>query len=173
MMRKRLLATIVCLAGAVSPATAGIVVSVDTFVQQMTVSVDGTPRYTWPVSTGRAGYATPAGSFTPLRLEREHYSREWDNAPMPHSVFFTTRGHAIHGTRSTKALGSPVSHGCVRLAPENAAVLFALVEDHGLTETRVEIIGGAIAIDVMSTMAPGAQPYRVDFDRLIRLLDGH
>jgi lipoprotein-anchoring transpeptidase ErfK/SrfK len=154
------------------PLAAGVVVSVDTFVQQMTVTVDGTPRYTWPVSTGRTGYATPAGSFAPQRLEREHYSREWDDAPMPYSIFFTGRGHAIHGTRSTKALGSPVSHGCVRLATENAARLFALVETHGLADTRVEIIGGAIATDVMSTIAPGAQPYRVDFDRLIRLLDG-
>jgi len=171
-MRGLLILTVVWLTAAASPAAAGIVVSVDTFVQQMTVTVDGAPRYTWPVSTGRAGYATPAGSFTPLRLEREHYSREWDDAPMPYSIFFTGQGHAIHGTRSIKALGSPVSHGCVRLATENAARLFSLVEEHGLGETRVEIIGGAFATDVMSTMAPGARPYQVDFDRLIRLLDG-
>jgi lipoprotein-anchoring transpeptidase ErfK/SrfK len=153
-------------------AAADVVVSVDTFVQQMTVTVDGTPRYTWPVSTGRAGYATPAGSFPALRLAREHTSREWDDAPMPYSIFFTGRGHAIHGTPSTASLGSPASHGCVRLSTENAATLFALVEAQGLAETRVEIIGGAIVTDVMSTMAPGARPYQVDFDRLIRLLDG-
>ena len=58
-------------------------------------------------------------------MERDHYSKEWDDAPMPHSIFFTTRGHAIHGSFDTKRLGSPASHGCVRLAPANAKRLFS------------------------------------------------
>jgi hypothetical protein len=156
-----------------APAAAGLKISVDTFAQQMAVIVDGTPRYSWPVSTGRQGYATPAGSFSPLRLEREHYSREWDNAPMPHAIFFTARGHAIHGTQNTARLGSPASHGCVRLATENAALLFALVEEHGLADTRVEILGGALATDgLLAPRTTAGQPHRLDFDRLIRLLDG-
>ncbi len=152
---------------------AGVLVSVDTFAQQMTVSIDDSPRYTWPVSTGRQGYATPSGSFRPFRMEREHFSREWDNAPMPHAIFFTERGHAIHGTQSTRALGSPASHGCVRLAPKNAARLFALVEEHGLEDTEVEILGGGIAIDTyLPPSAAGSAAHRLDFDRFIRLLDG-
>ena len=63
------------------------------------------------------------------------YSRQWDNAPMPHAVFFTKDGHAIHGTYETKRLGKPASHGCVRLSPENAALLYALVEKTGLVLT--------------------------------------
>ena len=172
-MRRLLLVMSLCLAALPSPATAGVVISVDAFAQQMTVTVDGAPRYTWQVSTGRPGYATPAGSFAPLRMEREHYSREWDDAPMPYAIFFTPRGHAIHGTQSTASLGSPVSHGCVRLAPKNAALLFSLVEEQGLADTRVEIVGGALAVDVpMSPSATGGQPYQIDFDRLIRVLDG-
>ena len=64
----------------------------------MTVTVDGEPLYIWPVSTGVAGYDTPAGEFKPFRMERDHFSREWDDAPMPYSIFFTKQGHAIHGT---------------------------------------------------------------------------
>jgi lipoprotein-anchoring transpeptidase ErfK/SrfK len=121
----------------VSPAaSAGIVVSIDKSIQQMSVSVDGVKRYTWPVSTGRAGYATPSGAYTPFRLEEDHYSKEWDDAPMPHSIFFTPKGHAIHGSFETKRLGTAASHGCVRLAPKNAATLFALVKQEGLATPR-------------------------------------
>jgi hypothetical protein len=124
-------------------ASAGVVISIDKSSQQMSVTVDGARRYTWPVSTGRAGYATPSGSYTPFRLEEDHYSKEWDDAPMPHSIFFTPKGHAIHGSFETKRLGTPASHGCVRLAPKNAAALFALVKEQGLGNTKVVLTGQA------------------------------
>src|SRR5262245_319965 len=101
-------------------ANAAVLISIDKSVQQMTVSVDGVRRYSWPVSTGRAGYATPSGSYKPFRMEIDHYSKEWDDAPMPHSIFFTPKGHAIHGSFETRRLGSAASHGCVRLSPANA-----------------------------------------------------
>ena len=105
----------------------------------MTVTVDGTKRWTWPVSTGRAGYLTPKGTYTAFRMERQHFSKEWDNAPMPHSIFFTKRGHAIHGSHETKQLGTPVSHGCVRLNPTNAAKLYRLVESRGVSSATVVV----------------------------------
>jgi hypothetical protein len=126
-----------------SSAQAAVVVTIDKALQQMTVSVDGVHRYTWPVSTGRAGYPTPSGSFKPFRLEEDHYSREWDDAPMPHSIFFTPKGHAIHGSFETRRLGTPASHGCVRLAPPNAKTLFALVKAQGLGNTRIVLSGQA------------------------------
>ena len=69
------------------------------------------------------------------------YSRQWDNAPMPHALFFTRDGHAIHGTLEVKRLGKPASHGCVRLSPKNAATLYALVEKTGLKNTQVVLAG--------------------------------
>lgn len=178
-MQKLFSITISCLVmvfwqgAVVRPAAAGVEISVDTITQQMTVSVDGSQHYAWPVSTGRQGYATPAGSFRPFRMEREHFSREWDDAPMPYSIFFTERGHAIHGTRSTSTLGTAVSHGCVRLAPDNAAVLFSLVQAHGLADTEVEIVGGGFADDpYLWPSAGGDESSRLDLDRFIRLLDG-
>jgi lipoprotein-anchoring transpeptidase ErfK/SrfK len=138
---------------AVPPAAGEVLINVDTWTQQMTVTVDGMPRYQWPVSTGGDGYGTPAGSFRPFRLEAEHYSKEWDDAPMPHSIFFTESGHAIHGTPHVNSLGAPVSHGCVRLAPNNAALLFALVKAHGFADSRVEVIGGDLAPEWVSAEA--------------------
>lgn len=122
-------------------AGAEVRIVVDKTTQRMTVSVDGAERYSWRVSTGMTSYATPAGSFTPSRLAREHYSKEWDNAPMPYSIFFTDAGHAIHGSHAVARLGTPASHGCVRLAPRNASALFNLVTAEGLENTRIEVTG--------------------------------
>ena len=88
----------------------------------MTVKVDGETEYVWPVSTGARGYETPSGKYRPFRMEKDHFSKEWDDAPMPNSIFFTGQGHAIHGSFHVKSLGRRASHGCVRLAPDNAAI---------------------------------------------------
>lgn len=129
-----------------SEAYAGVDIYVDKSRQLMTVSVDGVKRYNWKVSTGKFGYATPSGTFRPFRMERDHFSQEWDDAPMPNSIFFTYEGHAIHGSYYTSRLGRPVSHGCVRLAPQNAAKLYSLVAREGMGNTRITIAGGGIAV---------------------------
>ena len=128
----------------------------------MSVSVDGVKRYTWPVSTGRAGYATPSGSYTPFRMEAEHYSKEWDDAPMPHSIFFTGKGHAIHGSFETRRLGSAASHGCVRISPRNAATLYALVTEQGMANTKVVLTGQAPPM--IARQAPATEPAREPMD---------
>jgi lipoprotein-anchoring transpeptidase ErfK/SrfK len=139
----RSLAAIVFVISALSAsaADANIVVTIDKSTQRMTVQVDGTTRWTWPVSTGRRGHATPAGTFQAFRMERDHFSKEWDDAPMPHSIFFTKRGHAIHGSYETRRIGTAASAGCVRLHPENARRLFALVEQRGVLTTTVVVTG--------------------------------
>ena len=109
------------------PAAAAIVVHVDRDSQRMEVIVDGAPRYNWRVSTARRGYITPPGTYHPQRLAVRWYSSKYDNSPMPHSIFFHG-GYAIHGTYEISRLGHAVSHGCVRLDPANAAILYGLVE---------------------------------------------
>ena len=108
---------------------------------KMTVSLDGVEKYVWPVSTGQAGYSTPSGTYTATSMNEIWYSKEWDDAPMPHSVFFRKDGYAIHGTYEAKNLGRPASHGCVRISRENAATLFALVKKVGLKNTEVVLTG--------------------------------
>lgn len=131
-----LLATLIAMA---IPSFAAVVARVDLSSQRMHVSVDGYPKYIWRVSTGRKGYRTPIGSYRPWLLKRMHYSSKYHGSPMPHSIFFRG-GYAIHGTYEKKRLGRPASHGCVRLQPSNAAILFSLVRRHGSQNTRI-IIG--------------------------------
>ncbi|MGE0007213.1 MAG: L,D-transpeptidase [Parvibaculaceae bacterium] len=145
-MRLRLVAVAAMLLMVLSAGSAmaakHVLISINKNSQKMTVTVDGEKTYVWPVSTGARGYSTPSGTFRPFRMERDHFSKEWDDAPMPHSIFFTMEGHAIHGSPHTKRLGTRASHGCVRLAPANAAKLFALVKNAGMKNTRVVVRGG-------------------------------
>ena len=122
------------------PATPDILIMVDKPMQTMTVTVDGHVRYRWRVSTGATHYSTPTGSYTPFRMELMHYSREWDNAGMPHAIFFTQSGHSIHGS-DHPGLGTAVSHGCVRLTLSNAATLYRLVKSVGMADTKVVVSG--------------------------------
>jgi L,D-transpeptidase catalytic domain len=141
------LALIIFIAGVGSSFAAVLDISINKVSQKMTVRVDGSVKYVWPVSTGASGYDTPSGKFRPFRLEEDHFSEEWDNAPMPHSIFFTGQGHAIHGSVYTKSLGRRASHGCVRLAPSNASKLFDLVRANGMKNTSVVIKGGFFDFD--------------------------
>jgi len=141
-MRLRLAAALAAFAlTASAPARADLLIQIDKAAQQMTVTADGELLYTWPVSTGRAGYDTPDGAYSPFRMDRDHYSREWDDAPMPYSMFFTQVGHAIHGTYEVRHLGQPVSHGCVRLSVKNAAILWGLVKEHKMANTTIVLTG--------------------------------
>jgi lipoprotein-anchoring transpeptidase ErfK/SrfK len=123
---------------ALTAARADVLVQIDKSSQRMAVSVDGTMRYSWPVSTGRSGYGTPSGVFHPQLMARRWFSRKYYNSPMPHAIFFYY-GIAIHGTNNLSQLGGPASHGCIRLHPSHAAALFALVERNGPRNTRIEI----------------------------------
>src|ERR1700758_3896575 len=122
-------------------AGAVVLININKTKQDMTVFVDGIEKYHWPVSTGRAGYSTPSGTYTATSMNKIWYSKQWDNAPMPHSIFFMKDGHAIHGSFDVKNLGKPVSHGCVRISPKNAATLYALVKENGLENTQVVVTG--------------------------------
>ena len=138
---KAVILAVLVVASASGTARANILILIDKASQRMSVTVDGVKRYNWPVSTGRAGYSTPSGTFTPFRMEAEHFSKEWDDAPMPYSIFFTRKGHAIHGSYHS-GLGTPRSHGCVRISPSNAAILYSLVQTEGLGRTKVVLTGG-------------------------------
>jgi hypothetical protein len=137
------LAAMLLLALTALPASARLLIEIDKSNQRMVVSQDGVRIHVWPVSTGLRRYDTPSGAYTPFRMEKDHFSREWDDAPMPHSIFFTKIGHAIHGTDSVNRLGSPASHGCVRLSRENASKLWDLVKQEGVLNTTVTLTGSS------------------------------
>jgi hypothetical protein len=142
-MRSFLVALTGLMLFATGAAQAKVAITIDKNTQTMIVAVDGVERYQWPVSTGLPSYETPNGSFRTFRMEEDHYSKEFDDAPMPHSIFFTKIGHAIHGTDSVNRLGSPASHGCVRLSRANASTLYALVQREGVLNTNVTLTGSS------------------------------
>lgn len=116
-----------------------IVAKIDLSDQRMQVFVNGWPRYSWAVSTARSGYRTPVGTYKAVRMEKMWYSRKYDMSPMPHSIFFKG-GYAIHGTNYLKRLGTPASHGCVRLHPDNAAQLYSLVRENGMANAQILVV---------------------------------
>jgi len=133
----------VALAASLSFATNAIadrvVARVSISEQKMYVYRHGTLLHEWPVSTARAGKITPTGQWRPQFLSKHHRSRRYNNAPMPFAIFYS--GHyAIHGTDQVSRLGRPASAGCVRLDPKNASVLFDMVREEGMDQTRVIVL---------------------------------
>jgi len=101
-----------------------IIVSKD---QQSLVVYDGDAVIaTSPVSTGKAGHATPTGIFSILEKRRHHKSNIYSNAPMPFMQRLTWSGIALHG--SNHVPDYPASHGCVRLPSAFAASLYKMTE---------------------------------------------
>jgi L,D-transpeptidase catalytic domain len=141
MRRSSVVATVVlAVALAASDAEAKLDLYVDKSTQQISILQNGSLLYVWPVSTGRDESSTPNGVYTPERLERSWFSKAYYNSPMPHAIFFHN-GYAIHGSYDIARLGGPASHGCVRLHPQDAALLFAMVEQEGPGNTNI-VIGG-------------------------------
>jgi lipoprotein-anchoring transpeptidase ErfK/SrfK len=116
-----------------------IVAHVSIASQEMKVYHESRLIYTWPVSTAKAGKITPAGTYSPEFLSRNHRSKRYNNAPMPFAIFYDGN-YAIHGTDQIKRLGQPASHGCVRLHPDNAKILFEMVKAEGMENMRVVIV---------------------------------
>ncbi|MEM7429231.1 MAG: L,D-transpeptidase [Pseudomonadota bacterium] len=114
---------------------------IDLTNQRMHISVNGEKIHEFKISSGRLGYTTPTGSYHPYRMHTMWRSRKYNNAPMPHAVFFKG-GYAVHGTSSISRLGRPASHGCIRLHPKNAKKFFDLVLEHSRARTQVNLTGG-------------------------------
>jgi L,D-transpeptidase catalytic domain len=74
------------------------------------------------VSTGSKGHATPGGVFSILEKKQEHYSKKYDNAPMPNMQRLTWTGIAMH---SGNLPGYPASHGCIRMPFDFSQLLFS------------------------------------------------
>ena len=142
-MRRSSAITIIAFGAAVaaSDAEAKLDLFVDKSTQQISVVQNSRLLYVWPVSTGQDRFSTPSGVYTPERLERMWFSRVYYNSPMPHAIFFH-HGYAIHGSYDIAQLGGPASHGCVRLHPQEAALLYAMVEQEGPGNTTIVVGGG-------------------------------
>jgi lipoprotein-anchoring transpeptidase ErfK/SrfK len=128
---------LICMATSTLQA-AVVDVRIDLSKQKMEVIVAGYHEFSWDISSARRGYETPTGRFRPNWMTPMHYSEQYEYSPMPHSIFFH-QGYAIHATNETHRLGRPASHGCVRLSPDNARILYNLVELYGMGETKIVV----------------------------------
>ena len=117
------------------PALAKVEIRVDLDRQRLTVVKNHEPPITWKISSGRPGFETPTGTYIVQRMDADHLSDEYDQAPMPYAIFFS-RGLAIHGTNQ-RGLGRPASHGCVRLSVEHARELYEWVEQYGASPIQI------------------------------------
>lgn len=115
--------------------------------QLMYLYVDGVVRYAWLVSTGKAGYRTPAMDQNPNgRIYDRYSSTAWPGGDynglgnMPYAVFIYG-GYAIHGTTqgNWSMLGKPASHGCIRLHPDNAFIFNRMVRNIGVGSVWVTV----------------------------------
>jgi hypothetical protein len=96
-----------------------------------------------PVSSGQKGRETPAGVFSVIQKERDHYSNLYDDAYMPHMQRITWSGIALHGGPLP---GHPASHGCVRLPYGFAERLF---EDTSLGMRVIIAPGEAAPVEIV------------------------
>jgi lipoprotein-anchoring transpeptidase ErfK/SrfK len=119
-------------------------VNIDKTAQRMTVSVDGQTKYVGPVSTG-GRHDTPSGTYTASSMNEVWYSKQWDSAAMPHSIFFTKQGMPFT-VRLRCRSGRPVSHGCVAVAGKCYGFVL-LVGAQDLNETTIVIAGHVRAPD--------------------------
>jgi len=99
--------------------------------QKAYVFDDGELVATSPVSTGKRGHETPAGTFRILQKKVHHRSNKYANAPMPYMQRLTSYGIALHAGHLPVY---PASHGCIRLPRQFAKKLYAIT-DHGTTVT--------------------------------------
>lgn len=95
------------------------------------------------ISSGLPPKNTTPGSgkcFKPDFLRKMHYSSLYNNAPMPHSVFFNGN-IAIHGTLAEDKLGAPASKGCIRTSLADAEAIYGIVKAHGKENTSICVTG--------------------------------
>jgi lipoprotein-anchoring transpeptidase ErfK/SrfK len=105
-----------------APATGKLVITVDLEARVISAFRDGHEIGTAVALLGTQAHPTPLGSFPVLNKSRQHFSRKYNNAPMPHSLWITNTGIAIHGS---PVMNGYASHGCIGVPDEFAAKLFA------------------------------------------------
>ncbi len=115
-----------------------VMVNISISRQTLDLSVNGWPSGNWQISSAGVGYHTPRGTFHVQRMAKVWFSKKYDNSPMPNSLFFDG-GIAIHGTYHIKNLGRAVSHGCVRLLPQNAEKLYDLAKQYGPSRVQITV----------------------------------
>lgn len=129
-----------------------LVVNLET--QRAVLFRNGVPIAATTISSGKAGHETPTGVFTILQKNKEHYSKTYNNAPMPNMQRLTWSGIALHAGNLP---GYPASHGCIRLPSKFSSLLFGATQ-LGMTVviTAIPAVPAGSEAPALATMAPAA-----------------
>ncbi|HEU0310885.1 MAG TPA: L,D-transpeptidase family protein [Sphingomicrobium sp.] len=127
-----------------APEGPGLLV-VNLATQRAIMFRNGVPIGASTISSGKPGYETPTGVFTVLEKKQEHYSKTYDNAPMPNMQRLTWKGIALHAGNLP---GYPASHGCIRLPMKFSSLLF------GATRTGMTVIITSLPVEPQRSVAP-------------------
>lgn len=127
--------------------------------QRLILFRNGVPIAASTVSSGTKGHETPTGVFTILQKRQEHYSKTYNNAPMPNMQRLTWKGIALH---AGKLPGYPASHGCIRLPMKFSSLLFGSTS-LGMTVVITEISIGPEVSDAPELVTSNQQPTGATF----------
>ena len=120
-----------------------VIVNLDT--QRLVMFRNGVPIGASTISSGKTGHETPTGVFSILERKKEHYSKKYNNAPMPNMQRLTWSGIALHAGNLP---GYPASHGCVRLPLKFSSLLF------GATNLGMTVVIARIPIAPSDSAGP-------------------
>lgn len=144
----------------------GVLIVVSIPSQRVFVFKDGNAWGSSAVSTGRARYGTPAGTFTILQKRVRHRSNLYRGAPMPYMQRLTWGGVALHAGHVT---GYPASHGCIRLPWDFARQLYALTNP---ASTSVLIVKQPLQYADEARSVVGGAPWQSAPVQQVRTLPG-
>jgi len=122
-----------------------MLVIVNLATQRLIAFRNGVPIGASTVSSGKDGYETPTGVFTILQKAKEHYSKTYNNAPMPNMQRLTWKGIALHAGNLP---GYPASHGCVRLPIKFSGLLF------GATSLGMTVVITSLTVTPQASAPP-------------------
>lgn len=123
------------------PGGGEVWVDVNLSAQYMTIYQADNVLLELYISSGTPGWETPTGTFYVNRMLVSDdmvgtaSGESWYVPDVPHAMYFTNEGHAMHGTYWHNNFGVPMSHGCVNMPEWAAAYLF----DIGYVGMRIEI----------------------------------
>ena len=106
-------------------ASSGRWIDINLSSQTLTAYEGSTPVFSTLVSTGST-FPTPVGTYSILyHVQSQRMTGPGYDLPnVPWVMYFTNRGHAIHGAYWHNNFGQPMSHGCVNMRPEEAQWLY-------------------------------------------------
>lgn len=116
------------------PPSGTVVLRIDVSARKLTVFSDGTPFRTFSVAVGKKATSSPVGEWKIINKAvnwGDGFGTRWMGLNVPWGIY------GIHGTNKPWSIGTPASHGCIRMHNKDVELLYKWVE----LGTEVQIMG--------------------------------